>query len=145
SPAERLRYDRDYRKFQEAHRPFRKRYPLGSWQEFVSAASESPEGRAALLAWQRARRLVSYTQAKAEAVSRLLEQHASSRVLIFTANNEAAYAISREHLIMPITCEIKRREREQALAAFRAGELRALVSARVLNEGIDVPEADVAI
>ncbi len=46
---------------------------------------------------------------------------------------------------MPITCEIKRREREQALDAFRAGELKALVSARVLNEGIDVPDADVAI
>ena len=29
--------------------------------------------------------------------------------------------------------------------AFRAGELRVLVSARVLNEGIDVPDADVAI
>src|SRR5690606_5687768 len=68
-----------------------------------------------------------------------------SRVIVFTANNEAAYAIARDHLIMPITCEITRRERSQALAAFRSGELRALVSARVLNEGIDVPEADVAI
>ena len=46
---------------------------------------------------------------------------------------------------MPITCEISRRERNQALAAFRAGKLKALVSARVLNEGIDVPDADVAI
>ncbi len=46
---------------------------------------------------------------------------------------------------MPITCEISRAERESALGAFRAGTLRSLVSARVLNEGIDVPDADVAI
>jgi superfamily II DNA or RNA helicase len=46
---------------------------------------------------------------------------------------------------MPITCEITRAERDQALADFRAGELLALVSARVLNEGLDVPDAEVAI
>jgi superfamily II DNA or RNA helicase len=46
---------------------------------------------------------------------------------------------------MPLTCDIDRRERERALAAFRAGELNALVSAQVLNEGIDVPDAEVAI
>ena len=46
---------------------------------------------------------------------------------------------------MPITCDISRAERQAALAAFRAGTLRSLVSARVLNEGIDVPAADVAI
>lgn len=36
-------------------------------------------------------------------------------------------------------------ERSEALAAFRCGNLGALVSARVLNEGIDVPDADVGI
>ena len=75
----------------------------------------------------------------------LLERHRDSRVLIFTADNEAAYAIAREHLVMPMTCDISRAEREAALAAFRAGTLRSLVSSRVLNEGIDVPDADVAI
>ncbi len=69
----------------------------------------------------------------------------AARVLLFTADNEAAYAVAREHLVMPLTCDIGRRERDAALAAFREGRLRALVSARVLNEGIDVPDADVAI
>ena len=78
-------------------------------------------------------------------VKALLARHRESKVLVFTADNAAAYAIAREHLIMPITCEIGRRERERALSAFREGKLRALVSARVLNEGIDVPDADVAI
>jgi superfamily II DNA or RNA helicase len=142
---ERAAYSADHRVFAEVNRHFRELHPQGTWQEFVSVASQTPEGRAALAAWRRMRRLVGFTRAKAEAVRVLLARHRASRVLVFTADNAAAYAIARDHLIMPITCDISRAERERVLAAFREGELRALVSARVLNEGIDVPEADVAI
>jgi superfamily II DNA or RNA helicase len=64
---------------------------------------------------------------------------------VFTADNDTAYAIAREHLVMPLTCDIGRRERAEALDAFRGGHLRTLVSARVLNEGLDVPDAEVAV
>jgi superfamily II DNA or RNA helicase len=142
---ERAAYTAQHRTFADVNRRFRRLHPHGTWQEFVSAASQSAEGRAALNAWRRARRLLGFTKAKAEAVRSLLARHPDSRVLVFTADNDAAYAISREHLIMPITCDISRMERERALAAFRSGALRALVSSRVLNEGIDVPDADVAV
>jgi superfamily II DNA or RNA helicase len=33
----------------------------------------------------------------------------------------------------------------EVLERFRRGEIRALVSARVLNEGVDLPDADVAV
>lgn len=142
---ERARYDADHRLFSELNRQFRSMHPTGTWQELVAAASQSVEGRAALRAWRRTRQLVGFTRAKAAAVKALLARHRDAKVLIFTADNAAAYAIAREHLVMPITCEIGRQERERALQGFRDGKLRALVSARVLNEGIDVPEAEVAI
>lgn len=142
---ETARYSVDMARFTEVNRLFRRDRPCGTWQEFVQAASSSATGRAALEAWRRARRLVQFTRAKARAVRHLLARHRDSRVLVFTADNDAAYAISREHLVMPITCDIPRDERQHALEAFRSGELHALVSARVLNEGIDVPDADVAI
>ncbi|HKY41086.1 MAG TPA: DEAD/DEAH box helicase family protein [Polyangiaceae bacterium] len=145
SQEERARYDEDHRVFSEVNRRFRALHPTGTWQELVSAASQTAEGRVALRAWRRTKQLLGFTRAKAEAVKALLARHHESKVLVFTADNAAAYAIAREHLIMPITCEIGRRERERALCAFREGKLRALVSARVLNEGIDVPDADVAI
>jgi len=145
SPAERIRYEADRRLFSELNRRFRRLDPHASWQDFVSAASQSPEGRAALRAWQRNRKLLHFTEAKAQAVGVLLRRHRDSRTIIFTADNGAAYGIAREHLVMPITCDISRAEREATLSAFRAGTLRSLVSARVLNEGIDVPDADVAI
>jgi superfamily II DNA or RNA helicase len=66
-------------------------------------------------------------------------------VLIFTADNETAYAIAQERLVMPLTRDIGRHEREEVLERFRHGEIRTLVSARVLNEGLDVPDADVGV
>jgi superfamily II DNA or RNA helicase len=144
-PEERARYDRDNRIFRDVNRRFRAMYPHGTWQEFVSSASQSKEGRNALAAWRRCRRMLGLTAAKREAVGTLLARHRNARVLVFTADNDAAYAIARERLVMPLTCDISRGERERVLDAFRRGELRALVSSRVLNEGIDVPDADVAI
>jgi superfamily II DNA or RNA helicase len=142
---ERARHNADYALFRAFRLKFEEHTPNGSWRELVAAAAQTEEGRAAIAAWRRTRRLIGYTKAKAEALRTLLERHRGSRVLVFTADNAAAYAIAREHLVMPITCDVSRAEREQALAAFREGELLTLVSARVLNEGIDVPDAEVAI
>ena len=75
----------------------------------------------------------------------MLSRHSDRRLIVFVGNNETAYNVAREHLIMPLTCHIRRKEREAVLERFRDGKLRALVSAQVLNEGIDVPDADVGI
>ncbi len=145
TPAERLVYDREIEIFRRAYRQFRRLMPFGTWADFVSAASRSVEGRAALEAWRTTRALTALTEAKRRTLGALLDRHRTSKVLVFTGDNESAYSIARERFVMPITCDIARKEREEALDAFRRGELRALVSSRVLNEGVDVPDADVAI
>jgi superfamily II DNA or RNA helicase len=124
---------------------FRRLAPAAGWADFTRHASQSPEGRRAVAAWRQMRGLLAFTQAKRRALRSLLERHRSSRTLVFTADNDTAYAIAREHLVMPLTCDIGRRERDEALDAFRRGRIRVLVSARVLNEGLDVPDADVAV
>lgn len=145
TPAERSAYEAFVQVFRSAYTRFRRTAPEASWADFVRAAARSAEGRRAVSAWRGARRLLAFTAAKREALRTLLARHHDARLLAFTADNETAYAIAREHLVMPITCDIGRAERDDALARFRGGELRALVSARVLNEGLDVPDADVAV
>jgi superfamily II DNA or RNA helicase len=142
---ERARYERLSATFRATHAIYRRLDPAGTWREFVAAAGRTAEGRAALQAWRESRRLVSMSSAKRRAVAELLTRHRNARVLVFVADNQAAYTISSENLVMPLTCDIGRKERADALERFRRGELRALVSARVLNEGLDVPDADVAI
>lgn len=145
SPEERLAYSRLSAVFTSAYMKFRQKAPEAGWADFARAASATAEGRRALAAWRQARRLLAFTRAKRRALESLLGRHRCARVLVFTADNETAYAIARAHLVMPITCDIGRQERDDVLKRFRLGEIRTLVSARVLNEGIDVPDADVAI
>jgi superfamily II DNA or RNA helicase len=145
SESERRAYDERVSIYRAAMAQFRRQAPGASWEDFARVAGRTDQGRRALLAFRQARALLGFTEAKRNALASLLARHRDSRLLVFTADNETAYAISREHLIMPLTCDIGRREREEALARFREGSLRALVSARVLNEGMDVPDAAVAI
>ncbi|MBK6685965.1 MAG: DEAD/DEAH box helicase family protein [Deltaproteobacteria bacterium] len=142
---ERLRYRSSYEVFLDFQRAARLQHPHAKWQDLVRIGGRSVAGRRALSAFREVRRIVAYPRAKARQVGRLLGQHPASRALVFCADNQAAYAIAKDHLIMPITCDIGRVERQQVFQRFAAGELRALVSARVLNEGIDLPEADLAI
>ena len=106
---------------------------------------QADEGRRGVTAWRRARRLLAYPRCKQRALGEAPRRHRGQKTLVFVADNEAAYAVAREHLIAPLTCDIGRAERQVVLGAFQAGRLRALVSAQVLNEGIDVPEAEVGI
>ena len=131
--------------FKGVYADFRRAAPEASWADFSRHSACTPTGRRALAAWRQMRRLVSFTYGKRRALGSLLERHRSSKVLVFTADNDTAYAIAREHLVMPLTCDISRQERDDVLTRFRRGDLRALVSARVLNEGLDVPDADVAV
>jgi superfamily II DNA or RNA helicase len=142
---ERAGYERETQAFREVLRAFMRVHPEARWADFVRAASSSDAGRRALSAFRRAQAIVHYNGAKSRLVGRLLQRHREARCLVFTADNDAAYAIAREHLVMPITCDIARAERDRAIALFREGRLRSLVSSRVLNEGLDLPDADVAI
>jgi superfamily II DNA or RNA helicase len=145
SPSERHEYEALMIVFRDVLRRFRAHAPDASWDEFARAAGATDEGRRALAAWRRTRRLLAFPESKRAMLAALLDRHRDARVVVFTADNATAYAISREHLVMPLTCHIGRRERERVLAHFKEGKLRALVSAQVLNEGLDVPDADIGI
>jgi superfamily II DNA or RNA helicase len=142
---ERREYAREVAAYQPVVRQFFRYAPRASWRDFQSAAIRTDEGRRALAAWRRSRKLVAFTETKQEALARLLVEHRVSRLLVFTGDNDTAYRVAREHCIMPITCDIARAERREALERFRSGDLGVLVSAQVLNEGIDVPEAGIAV
>jgi superfamily II DNA or RNA helicase len=145
SSSEQRAYDTELSVFRPMCRAFFESAPGASWSDFVTAAGRSDAGRRALSAWRRSRVIVRYCAEKRAAVRDLFLRHRDARILVFAADNETAYAIAREHLIQPITCDIGAAERARALQRFSRGELRILVSARVLNEGLDVPAADIAI
>jgi superfamily II DNA or RNA helicase len=142
---ERRTYDDLCDVYRRAFRAFLGNHLHASWEDFMRDAARTDQGRRGIAAWRRARRLLAFPRCKQRALGHLLDRHRMQQTLIFVADNQTAYAVAREHLIMPLTCDIGRVERRAVLDQFRAGTLRALVSAQVLNEGLDVPDADVGI
>ncbi|HEV2915664.1 MAG TPA: DEAD/DEAH box helicase family protein [Pyrinomonadaceae bacterium] len=146
SPEERELYEAEraiFRRFLQE-----KRIDLGSlrgWQMFIAASARSEAGRRAMLAYRESKRIALGTDAKLRVLSQLLSRHKTDRTLIFTAENEMVYRISEQFLIPAITHETGIKERRQWLEAFNQGEVLALATSKVLNEGVNIPEASVAI
>ncbi len=147
TPAEHTRYDADYEIYSGYFRAHQLPQKHGRYwlQEMMRRGAFDPAARAALLARLRLIRLLSQAENKLLALEALLKEYAYEQSLIFTESNEAVYTIARRHLIPAITHETNAAERKQILDEYRAGNYRTIVTSRVLNEGIDVPEAKVAI
>ncbi|HEY9638837.1 MAG TPA: DEAD/DEAH box helicase family protein, partial [Coleofasciculaceae cyanobacterium] len=121
---------------------------LGSmqgWQRFVQASAQSQAGRRAMLAHREARAIALGTEGKLRVLADLLAQHHPEQTLIFTNDNATVYRISQEFLIPALTHQTPVKERHEILQNFREGKYKTLVASHVLNEGVDVPEASVAI
>ena len=115
------------------------------WGRFLMLSSQSDAGRRAFAAYRRQRGLALAAPGKLAFLARLVHQHRGDRTIVFTEDNATVYAISRRFLLPAITHQTKVKERSRILAAFNAGELTAVVTSKVLNEGVNVPEANVAI
>lgn len=98
-----------------------------------------------MLAHREAKEIALGTDGKLRILANLLTQHYTERTLIFTADNATVYRISQEFLIPAITHQTPVKERHEILTRFREGEYKTLVASHVLNEGVDVPAASVAI
>lgn len=118
---------------------------LNGWQKFVMASARSQAGRRAMLAHREAKEIALGTDGKLRVLTDLLAQHYPERTLIFTNDNATVYRISQEFLIPALTHQTPVKERHEILTRFREGEYKTLVASHVLNEGVDVPDARVAI
>lgn len=145
-PGERLRYEElwaCYRGFIEDNR-ISMRGPDG-WTRFMMLAARSPEGRAALRAHRDARAIAHGTTEKIALLASLLREERGRRTIIFTHDNKTALHISRTFLVPCITHQTDVLERRALLDGFEAGTLPVLATSRVLNEGVDLPAAEIAI
>jgi superfamily II DNA or RNA helicase len=115
------------------------------WSDFIIRSSRTEEGRRAMAAYRRQREIAFAAPAKLDYVGLLLDRHRDDRVLLFTQDNATAYELSRRFLIPIITHETKVKERSEILAGLAAGGYGAVVTSKVLNEGVDIPDANVAV
>ncbi|HVU70492.1 MAG TPA: DEAD/DEAH box helicase family protein [Ktedonobacteraceae bacterium] len=147
TPEEREIYEREFAlamHYVRQHNLLRRFGP--NWLSELQRLSARDEGaRAALLARQRVSRLLAGCQGKFQAVNDLLYEHMHEQVVIFTESNYVAYAIAHRFFLPAITHLSTALERKEILDGFQAGRYKAVVTSRVLDEGVDLPSAKVAI
>src|SRR5712691_3139445 len=146
TPEEKIAYDRNYKAF--THYLEENRIWLNSpiaFQRFIMRSSRDPQARQALLARNRALSIAFNSEAKLDRMEEILRSNPNDRILIFTQHNDLVYKIARRFLLPFITHTTGKEERYDVLKSFREGEYRAIVTSKVLDEGIDVPEASIGV
>ncbi len=139
-------YDRNYGVYREflRSRGIRLR-SARDYQRFVMRTGRDPEARRALLSRNRAMDLALNSSTKIEYLKRLFRENPDEKALVFTTHNKLVYRISRELLMPAITHQTSKEERADILGKFRSGVYRGVVTSRVLDEGVDVPDASMAV
>lgn len=140
----------EYKACRETYLDFCKRHQIdmateGAWGRFIALCSKVDGGLAAFRAYRRQKHISQANPAKLRVLENLIHLHANDRSIIFTADNQTVYKIAKEFLIPPLTHQTPARERKSLLEGFANGKFTALVTSRVLNEGVDVPLAAVGI
>jgi superfamily II DNA or RNA helicase len=115
------------------------------YQELVKRSGSDPEAREALLAKQRAREVMMNSEGKVQALEDVLADHRDDRVIVFTAHNDLVYRLSERFLLPAVTHQTPTAERREILSRFREGDYSRIVTSNVLDEGVDVPDANVAV
>jgi superfamily II DNA or RNA helicase len=113
--------------------------------ELIRRAGNDPKARNALQAHHQARMIALNAERKLDEVARLLDGHRADKVIIFSEYNALVNTLSRQFALPSITYKTAADERKAILDGFRAGDYSKIVTGRVLNEGVDVPDANVAI
>lgn len=146
TPEERYRYDAliaEYRWYLATRRS--QLFGGHFFEQLIRQSAYDPAARRALQAHHQARMIALNAEGKIAQVAALLDQHRDEQVLVFSEYNAMVRAISQRLGLPAITYRTDPVERRLILERFRSGRYTKLVSGRVLNEGVDVPDANVAI
>ncbi|MGB6246320.1 DEAD/DEAH box helicase family protein [Gordonia sp. (in: high G+C Gram-positive bacteria)] len=131
--------------------------PFGEFMQDVTALSEDGGGQATwsarryLSAFSKRRAVLAESRGKLDTLSGIGGVLASGgRSIVFSETKESAKASSEALLAQgvvaaPYTSDLSTDDRSELLDLFKQGAVTTLAAPRVLDEGVDVPEADVGI
>jgi superfamily II DNA or RNA helicase len=123
----------------------RKTEPTFSWQDLCGETGREPAARQALRAYFARKAIEDRAAEKLRVLEDIFRLHAGSTILVFAGSNAMARDVSRRFLIPCLLNHCAKKERLDILEGLRDGVYPALVANQVLDEGVDVPEAKVAV
>ena len=121
------------------------RDPKERFKKVLELAARDSEAREALRARNKARQIALSADKKIKVVEDLLKSNPEEKIIIFSRYTDIIREISRRFLIPRILHDTPKDERKEILRMFKEGKIRVLATAMALDEGVDVPDASMAI
>jgi superfamily II DNA or RNA helicase len=119
--------------------------PDYDWKDLCKESGKNPEARRAQKAFFYKRSIEDRAEEKFRVLEDLFRLHAGERVLVFAGSNRMAIEVSRRFLVPVLLAPSRKKERHAVLDGFASGKFPVLVANQVLDEGVDVPAAKVAV
>lgn len=116
-----------------------------TFKELMSEVGEDPQARVVQKAYYRMGSIQERADEKFRVLEDIFRLHYGERIIVFTGSNVMARDISSRFLIPCLLSHCGKHERRDILDGFREGDYSAVVANRVLDEGVDIPEAKVAV
>lgn len=119
--------------------------PAFRWEHVFRESLRDPEARRAVVAFRKKRAIEDRAEGKLRVLEDLFRLHHGEPVIVFAGSNAMAREVSREFLIPCLLSHCGKEERRDILDGLASGDYPALVANQVLDEGVDMPEVNVAI
>jgi superfamily II DNA or RNA helicase len=143
-PDEIIQYRKNFEKYQYSLRRLGFRFPI-RFEKLIMISAKNKIAREALLARNKAMEIALNSRSKIEELRQILAENKGIKTIIFTQHNSLVYHVSNTFLIPFITYKTGKEERQDVLKGFREGRYNAVVTSKVLDEGVDVPDAELGI
>jgi superfamily II DNA or RNA helicase len=114
-------------------------------EKLIIMSGRNKTAREALLARNKAMNVALNSNAKIEELREILAENKGAKTIIFTQHNSLVHKISDRFLIPFITHKTLKEERQDVLKGFKEGRYMAVVTSKVLDEGVDIPDAELGI
>ncbi len=115
------------------------------WEDLCGESGADPAARMAKTAFYLKKSIENRAAEKLRVLEDLFRLHAGERIIVFAGSNPMAIDVSRRFLVPTLLSHSRKNERREVLEGFAADRFPVIVANQVLDEGVDVPAAKVAI
>jgi superfamily II DNA or RNA helicase len=145
SHAEQTRYDQLSLQIQQYVYQRRQEDSQFQWQKLGQESNLDPKARAILKAFRQKQSLENRAEEKLRVLEDLFRLHVGEPTIVFVGSNAMARDVSVRFLVPCLLSHCGKKERQAMLSDFEAGTYPVIVANQILDEGVDLPDAKVAI
>ncbi|MFO0942013.1 MAG: DEAD/DEAH box helicase [Pirellulales bacterium] len=145
SPSEQLRYDQLSEQIRAYVYERRQNDSQFTWEKLCQESNLDASARNVMKAYRQKFAIENRAEEKLRVLEDIFRLHAGEPTLVFVGSNAMAREISLRFLIPSLLSHCGKKERLEILSGFEKGAYPVLVANQILDEGVDLPDAKVAV